>query len=766
MLLTFRRGCAVPTALAIACLVVACGTSTLLAQGDGGDAGPPPCELCIPEPDGCTGATATLTAIPSSVALGQATALSWSVHLPSGCSNELALDSTPVVASGNQILTPFYTAPHRINLGTETLAVTNVTVVLPATVLIDGNTEDWRVLFVQAVGTPNTRVVLTSNVDMDLTGWEDIEVAGGVTITSEAPRPAKLPFATTSADLLTRDLPPQRNARELGPRLFTRGRPRPLFHLRCYEPGAVADNVRFVGFRIQGPHEGTEVGDDNLERGIQIDACLGVEIADMEISGWSGQSVYIQDNARDANNVAAPRQHTFDAVRVHDSFIHNNQHAGGNGYGVVIGPGGHATFEHNVFDFNRHAIASSGVPRSSYRARENLILKGGGVHDQWYKHFTHMVDVHGDANCGVWSLLADSLWNCGNAGDRHEIIDNAFQFTSDLSIHIRGTPRTLATISGNVFAQSDIDEAIETYGSRHIALLFNTFGVETFGEYGVCDLDGDGKDDFFLPTGTSWWYMSAAKMHWVFLASRRERRHQLGLGDFDGDGRCDVFSVNASNDTWEIASGGRGSTLVLPGSYPLIPIDQLRFGDFNGDHVTDVFRRAPDGQWSAISPGRYGWTSLQSSSLSLTELRFGDLDGDGVTDVLGGFDGHLWVSWSARSTWAPAGAGLPGDVRNLYIADVDGLPGDDLIRYIPTNPTTGRWDISSGGRTRWQTLATYTGSVRPTITMPWPSASVRTFLGRFDAWANADVLAIDGARIGRLFSAGHSNFARHGLYAY
>ena len=139
----------------------------------------------------------------------------------------------------------------------------------------------------------------------------------------------------------------------------------------------------------------------------------------------------------------------------------------------------------------------------------------------------------------------------------------------------------------------------------------NTVGVDTFGRYGVCDFDGDGRDDLFLPTGASWWYSSGGRMHWTFLATRTERLHQVGLGDFTGDGRCDVFAVRYQQ--WTISDGGTGPWTRIPGDYTDIPFDQLAFGDFNGDRTKDMFRRAPDGQWSVISPGVHDWRDLARS---------------------------------------------------------------------------------------------------------------------------------------------------------
>jgi len=48
----------------------------------------------------------------------------------------------------------------------------------------------------------------------------------------------------------------------------------------------------------------------------------------MELSGFSGASVYVADPGF--------RQIGPGTVRIHDNYIHNNQHQGGNGYGVDV----------------------------------------------------------------------------------------------------------------------------------------------------------------------------------------------------------------------------------------------------------------------------------------------------------------------------------------------------------------------------------------------------------------------------------------------
>jgi len=63
----------------------------------------------------------------------------------------------------------------------------------------------------------------------------------------------------------------------------------------------------------------------------------------------------------------------------------------------------------------------------------------------------------------------------------------------------------------------------------------------------------------------------------------------------------------------------------------------LRFGDFDGDGRTDVFQTS-GGRWYFSSGGRASWAPLASSGCPLAGLYVeGDFNGDGKSDV---FDGR------------------------------------------------------------------------------------------------------------------------------
>jgi hypothetical protein len=727
--------------------------------------------LCEPTTNTCSGATGSVTTdVPAITYPGGSVTVKWSAKLPANCNASLLLDGQPVGTSGQQTFSPKSSTYYSLTLGSRAIGQAHVQVNLPQTVHIEGSSWDWRGLFVQAINTPGERVVLSPNVDLDLSGYDTLYIERNVTITSEEPAIVNggtlstavvTPGARAGIGSLFGTTVPARSARTLGPRVFTNNRQKPLFKAICNSQNFDSDNININSFRIQGPDFDSMDGDDKLEQGLVIDSCLGVDISNMEFSGWSGAAIYVAD--------ANGRQLGPDTVKIHDNFIHHNQHVGGNGYGVDHAEGAWSRIEHNVFDNNRHAITSSGKPGTGYMANENLVLAGGGHHDTFFNSYTQLFDVHGDANCpDIWPF--QHTWQCGNAGDQYWFTNNAFQYTNDHAIKIRGTPRIQDIISGNVFTQGSQDDAIGvTQGYTNISVGQNTYGVNTFGEYGVCDFDGDGKDDLFLATGASFWFMSAGKMQWTYLSNYTERLNQVRLGDFDGDHRCDVLAINHGTNNWEIASGGSGPWTALPGNFAGIPIEELATGDFDGDHVTDIFRRDPDGQWWAISPGRWGWTALESSSTPLDHLRFGDFDGNGITDVLGSNGGQWAISWGGRTAWQSVGTGVNDDLSHVYVANVDGVPGDDVVRYTTPSFANGRWDVSSGARTGWSTLSSFTfpsvpGSTDPTLL--YPAAYARTFLGRFSGGAAADLLVVDAQRIGRISTVANRTVVGYGRYEY
>ena len=617
--------------------------------GGGGNPGGTPGSKCLEN------TVFQLNASPLVIDPGGSSTVSWSIRPPRGCTlfDRVMFEGQFYGLSGSVVVQPTATTNYPLTLiipgGFKPLGPVTVTVTLPPTVYINGSTPEWRRVLIQALGEANKKVILAPHVDMDLSGYHAIRIADNVTLTSEIPALNQL-VAAGFPDVTPRVL--ARDARNLGPRLFMNTRPDYLFEI-------AGDNVKLTGFRLQGPDFNPSDGE---ARGIVINSRKRVEISHMEFSGWSLVAIYIKDPGFRIHSAYPTRiRDNPDAVRIHDNFFHHNQHTpGGNGYGIEVKEAAQAIIERNVFDFNRHAIASGSEPGTGYVAQQNLVLEGGGVHcinntAGLVCGHTHQFDVHGSDNCVPFRFL-DDKWNCGSAGEEYHFTANAFQYTKDHAIDIRGYPSIAAVVSDNVFAHGQVSDAVRQrldnrpVGGVLMQVEANIPGVNSHGDFGVCDFDGDGVDDLFLATGVSWWYMSGARMHWTFLNSQRERLQDVKLGDFDGDRRCDVFTVHAGNG--DLSSGGTDVWRFF--GIAGVPFEELQVGDFNGDGIKDFFRRARDGQWWAISPGHYGWIALQSSGFPLSELRFGDFDNDRITDVIAVQGGHWSVSWARQIDLAAA----------------------------------------------------------------------------------------------------------------
>ncbi len=252
-------------------------------------------------------------------------------------------------------------------------------------------------------------------------------------------------------------------------------------------------------------------------------------------------------------------------------------------------------------------------------------------------------------------------------------------------------------------------------------------------------------------------------MHWTFLNAQDALLETLGLGDFDGDGRCDVFAVHAYD--FMISSGGRGEWHSL-GTFA-VPFSELGFADFNGDGIQDIFRRAPDGQWSAISPGIYDWTLLERSSFPLSDLRFGHFNDDRIADVIAVQGGRWSVSFGGRTKWQPLNPKLADKLQPLLIGDVDGDRIDDIVRYRASGDgLTGTWEISARGADPWKPLASLSWRDTYQARQIRPARFVVSFAGRFDLWDGADVLALDYDRRGHLHNNGVPGFFPYNLHAF
>lgn len=143
-----------------------------------------------------------------------------------------------------------------------------------------------------------------------------------------------------------------------------------------------------------------------------------IEIENCEIYAWSHAAIVVKKSG---------------FANVHHCYIHHNQRAG-LGYGVYVDEA-RALVRGNIFDFNRHAIAGSGRPGTSYTANYNISLPNSSLQG-------HIFDMHG----GV-----DRNDKTNIAGDYIIVHNNVFYVKDQPAIKIRGVSQQLSKIYKNTF---------------------------------------------------------------------------------------------------------------------------------------------------------------------------------------------------------------------------------------------------------------------------------------------------------------------------
>ena len=268
-------------------------------------------------------------------------------------------------------------------------------------VTIDAN--NLAPLLVQALGTPNTTVIVADGVELDLTP----HLGGPITIAN-------------GVQLIGGRVAEPGKRFQAGPRLFVTPNPSvsdpvndPLF-LSHWPPNPLfligGDNVRISGVRLEGPGPPPDAWRAQIARpqcpspsscalgytkGINFVDQINIEIDHNEFSGWNTAAVEAVGNdpatgpddrvwqmwtsqvTGDSSGIRYP--YGLEPVNIHDNYFHDNWYptspAPGSacsqanrnacmpyfGYGVVAS-GTHLLIERNVFNDYFHAIAADGCP--------------------------------------------------------------------------------------------------------------------------------------------------------------------------------------------------------------------------------------------------------------------------------------------------------------------------------------------------------------------------------------------------------------------
>lgn len=233
-------------------------------------------------------------------------------------------------------------------------------------------------------------------------------------------------------------------------------------------------------------------------------------------------------------------------------------------------------------------------------------------------------------------------------------------------------------------------------------------------EIHIGDFNGDRQADAFrVDASTSMWYVSySASQPWtqVFVDPRAVPVTELRFADFDGNGVTEVFFADLIGKQWLVWRGGTdwqvlNSTAAAGAN---IPVTQMAFGNLEGDAGVDVFwADVSMGEWKVSRNGSSDWNVIRTDptlKFDTDKLRLADFDKDGVVDVFrSDVSAETWfLSKSGTSGWevlnGPS-AELAVEPTDLAIGDFDGDGIADIIK-----PTGITWDIARSGKGPLQVL--------------------------------------------------------------
>jgi hypothetical protein len=569
------------------------------------------------------------------------------------------------------------------------------------------------------------RVIVPWFVRWDLSGRAGIPLNSGVSLIGERGPLGSRPLLYTN----------------------TKGKNKPAYAL-FYSEGY---NVRVEGLHLRGP-----MGDDRTNLGQYVHgirlapnpalkAGAPIVIVDNEFDQWTGAGV-------DVAGPFAPTPEEYDRthgqlrftkedarfLRVERNYFHENAMKGG-GYGVAVAGGAYVTVEGNVFEGNRHAVTAVGLPYSGYIARFNYLLNKGYWYDGYHgQHF----DVHGTGN---------DAHNGGPAGEYFEIAYNTIrgeqtsggflglnEKTRD-ALTLRGRPAIGAFFHDNVLVHDGYSGAIQLKGGDDPALnalLPGTFNFRASAnrwdtdysrEFATGDFDGDRRTDVFVANGTGWFFSRGGIRPWEFLHASNKRIGELGFADIDNDGVTDVLYRDTVGNLGYLKSGTHD--LVNLTTTP-VAIQDLRFGDFDGDEKTDIFYTL-SGQWWIWYGKSRAWTPTLGASTPVSAMLFGEFDGVRGTDLVAALPSDWALSSGAAAGWVKLNDRRLSSLAGAVAADFDGNGRSD-IAYSEGK----KWYVSRDGRSPFTLLRNGDGHA------PYPGLK-NVLLGQFEGGPRTQAVTLN-----------------------
>lgn len=173
---------------------------------------------------------------------------------------------------------------------------------------------------------------------------------------------------------------------------------------------------------------------------------------------------------------------------------------------------------------------------------------------------------------------------------------------------------------------------------------------------------------------------------------------QLLFGDFDGDRRTDALLLRPVANTGRadiyLSKSGTGAWRYK-GNLPLLTNERLIVADFDGKGRDSLFR-SYGGRWWLARPEDSAWQEINTSGVPVSSLSTGDFDCDGRADIFRAASGEWKISHAGRGRWTSINtSNVPPE--SLKFGDFDGDGCTDVFRSDGSN-----WRISYKGTGRWK----------------------------------------------------------------
>ena len=236
------------------------------------------------------------------------------------------------------------------------------------------------------------------------------------------------------------------------------------------------------------------------------------------------------------------------------------------------------------------------------------------------------------------------------------------------------------------------------------------------------DFNGDGKSDLIHFVSNDYVHVWLAKGDGTFDIKARfpaangypvaANSYNYIPGDFNGDGKTDLFHLKGPSETRVWLSNGDGTFDIKPvylpwAGYAVNQNSAYRYeaGDFNGDGRTDLIHFVHNSSvnvWFSNGDGTFNvvggfipWAGYNLSA-NYYNYKLGDFDGDGLTDMIHFYApnyAHVWLSkgdgtFDVKSRFPSTdgyGVGEPNQTYKYQLADFNGDGKTDLIHFA--NPS-------------------------------------------------------------------------------